>query len=145
MRRRVEFAETDMAGILHFSNYYRFMESAEHDFFRSLGLRVHEHREDGVFGWARGEAACRFLAPLHNEELVELHLLVREKRQKTLSYDVVFHRVTPDGSAGERVAHGTMTTVCIAKGPGGLRSRTMPAEVNAAIDAAPPELLPSRP
>ena len=37
MQRRVEFAETDMAGILHFSNYFRFMESVEHAFFRSLG------------------------------------------------------------------------------------------------------------
>jgi len=28
--RRVEFAETDMAGIVHFSNFFRMMESTEH-------------------------------------------------------------------------------------------------------------------
>ena len=31
---RVEFFETDLAGIVHFANYYRFMEQAEHAFFR---------------------------------------------------------------------------------------------------------------
>jgi len=40
LTRRVEFAETDMAGIMHYSNYFRFMETAEHAFFRSLGLSI---------------------------------------------------------------------------------------------------------
>ena len=35
--RQVEFSETDMAGIMHFSNFFRFMETAEHGFYRSLG------------------------------------------------------------------------------------------------------------
>ena len=37
--RRVEFSDTDMAGIVHFANFYRYMEQAEHDFFRSLGFQ----------------------------------------------------------------------------------------------------------
>ena len=42
MTRLVEFAETDMAGIMHFANYFRYMEVVEHAFFRSLGLSVHQ-------------------------------------------------------------------------------------------------------
>ena len=38
--RRVEFSDTDMEGIMHYSNYFRFMETAEHAFFRSLGYSV---------------------------------------------------------------------------------------------------------
>ncbi len=38
--RRVEFGDTDMAGIMHFANFFRFMESAEIDFLQSLGLSV---------------------------------------------------------------------------------------------------------
>ena len=41
-RQRVEFADTDMAGIVHFSNFFRYMERAEHEFLRSLGLSVHD-------------------------------------------------------------------------------------------------------
>ena len=40
-QRQVEFAETDMAGIVHFANFFRWMESAEHAFLRSLGHSVH--------------------------------------------------------------------------------------------------------
>ena len=38
--RRVQFAETDMAGVVHFSNYFRWMEEVEHAFFRAVGLSV---------------------------------------------------------------------------------------------------------
>ena len=38
--RRVEFSETDMAGIIHYSAYFQYMEEAEHEFLRSLGLSV---------------------------------------------------------------------------------------------------------
>ena len=31
--KRVEFSETDMAGIVHFSNFFRYMEMAEHAYF----------------------------------------------------------------------------------------------------------------
>ena len=41
LRRQVEFSDTDMAGIMHFSNFFRFMEAAEHAFFRSLGFSIH--------------------------------------------------------------------------------------------------------
>ncbi|MHC4993297.1 MAG: acyl-CoA thioesterase, partial [Planctomycetota bacterium] len=43
--RTVEFFETDMAGIVHFSNYFRYMEATEHAFFRSFGATVHEQSE----------------------------------------------------------------------------------------------------
>ena len=38
--RRVEFSDTDMAGIVHYANFFRFMETAEHGFYRSLGFSV---------------------------------------------------------------------------------------------------------
>ena len=34
--RMVEFADTDMAGIVHFSRYFRYVEEAEHAFLRSV-------------------------------------------------------------------------------------------------------------
>ena len=41
--RRVEFHETDAAGIAHFSSLLIFMEQAEHALLRSLGLSVASH------------------------------------------------------------------------------------------------------
>ena len=36
--RRIEFCDTDMAGMVHFSNFFRFMEFAEQEFLRARGL-----------------------------------------------------------------------------------------------------------
>ncbi|HEV2969258.1 MAG TPA: thioesterase family protein [Pirellulales bacterium] len=38
--RRVEFRDTDAAGIAHFSAFFFYMESVEHEFLRHLGLSV---------------------------------------------------------------------------------------------------------
>ncbi|MHC5065557.1 MAG: acyl-CoA thioesterase [Planctomycetota bacterium] len=132
-KRMVEFADTDMAGILHFSNYFRFMESVEHAFFRSLGLSVHPHSETGIWGWARGEAECRYERPLRYEETVDLHLRVADKRSKSITYEVTFLL------DGERVAFGSMTVICVARGDadGVLRSMTIPPEVADLIEVAP--------
>jgi len=141
MTRTVEFAETDMAGILHFSNYFRFMESVEHAFFRSLGLRVHQRGGGDVVGWARGHVECTYRKPLHNEDVVELHLLVHEKRSKSIGYTVIFRARTGDSPALTEVARGKMTTVCVHRTEDGLRARAMPPEVDAAIEVAPADLL----
>ena len=39
VQRRIEFCDTDMAGIVHFANFFRFMESAEVEFLRSAACR----------------------------------------------------------------------------------------------------------
>jgi len=36
VRRRVEFCERGMMGIVHFSNFFRYAEAAEPAFYRSL-------------------------------------------------------------------------------------------------------------
>src|SRR5277367_5484253 len=90
--RRVEFCETDMAGIMHYSNFFRFMETAEHAFFRSLGLSI-VRASDSPVGWARFHAQCYFKSPLRFEDEVEIHLLVAEKKSKALSYIFKFHKL----------------------------------------------------
>ncbi len=131
--RRVEFVDTDMAGILHFSNYFRYMEAAEHAFFRSLGFRVHNGDGDGAWGWARRNASCTFDAPLHYEDEVELWVIVREKRRKSIRYEIVFSR---DGAC---VARGELTAVCVALPEDGrpIEAVPMPSDVDAAIEVAP--------
>ncbi len=140
--RTVEFAETDMAGILHFSNYFRYMEAAEHAFFRSLGLSVHPSNPTGpekAYGAARRSAACTFTQPLRYEDVVELHVLVKEKRSRSISYGFVF-RKTPELT---EVASGEMTVVFVIKSQdgSGLVAIPIPPEIDSLVEAAPPELL----
>jgi YbgC/YbaW family acyl-CoA thioester hydrolase len=85
-QRLVEFADTDLAGIMHFSNFFRFVESAEHAFFRSLGFRVHTANGSDHQGWPRLEVTCKYLKPARFEETLEICLRVEEIRTSSLRY-----------------------------------------------------------
>ncbi len=134
-RRRVEFCETDMAGIVHFANYYRYMEQAEHEFFRSLELPMMVERDDGTtLGWPRVSASCSFKVPARFDEILEIRLRVERKGVKSLTYRF-------DISRGDTlVAVGQVKTVCCEFRPGeDLRSIEIPAPYDERIEEAPPE------
>lgn len=136
--REVEFSDTDMAGIMHFSNYFRFMEAAEHAFFRSLGFSIQTTDPDPV-GWPRVHASCDFRSPLRFEDSVEVQLLVREKRQKSIVYSFVFRKLNEP--ARSEVARGTVAVACVKRdGTGKMMSVPIPKAVADRIEVAPPEL-----
>ncbi len=141
LQRPIQFVDTDMAGIVHFANFFRYMEETEHAFYRSLGLAVHPRNGDRVLGWPRVRAECDYRHPLRFEDQVEIHLLVREKREKSLSYLFHFNKQTQEGTL--EVAEGSLTVVCAdVTQPGGrMVSVPIPAEIAAKIDVAPAELL----
>lgn len=112
MTHRVEFADTDMAGIIHFSTYFRFMEVTEHAFFRSLGFSINTRTPAFHVGWPRVHVSCDFKRPLRFEDEVEVHLRVREKRHSSLTYDFIFRQVNDEPSV--EVARGSVTVVCVA-------------------------------
>lgn len=138
-RRTVEFAETDMAGIVHFANFFRWMEAAEHSFFRSLGLMLHGQTEEGMRGWARVHAECDYRTPLRYPDDVEVKITVREKRATSITYDHVFTRVS-DGEA-EEVARGVITAVHVGRALDEERMRAMPIpdDVARLVEVAPQE------
>ena len=141
LTRRIEFAETDMAGIVHFANFFRMMEATEHAFFRSLGLTIHGHDEAGTTGWPRVSATCDYRAPLRFEDEVEIHLLVAEVRARSIRYQFIFRKVAD----GTEVARGTVAAVCatVDRATGKLVPVPIPERIRAQISAAPADLLAS--
>ena len=87
--RRVEFFETDMVGLVHYSNFFRYMEAAEHAFFRSLGISIVTRQVDPPVGWPRVHADCDFLQPVHFEDEIEIRLLVSEKKPEIVYFPAV--------------------------------------------------------
>jgi acyl-CoA thioester hydrolase len=139
-QRRVEFSDTDMAGIMHYSNFFRFMETAEHGFYRSLGFSVVDATLDPRVGWPRVHAECDYRKPLRFEDLVEIHLLVTEKRSKALCFQFRFRKV--NGGADEEVARGALTIVCVSHGAdGSMKAVPIPQEIADKIDVAPAGVL----
>jgi len=103
--RPVEFYETDLAGIAHFSNFYRWMESAEHAFLRERGIELHENK----VGWPRVNASADFKKPIRFGEVVRVRVSVAEVRTRAVRYAFEF-RV--EGSE-ELHATGEIVAVCV--------------------------------
>jgi acyl-CoA thioester hydrolase len=136
--REVEFYDTDMAGIMHFSNFFRFMEAAEHAFFRSLGLSIHTTHPELV-SWPRVHCDCDFSYPLRFEDAVEVQLLVREKREKSLVYSFIFRKV--NGQPQREVARGSLAVACVKvdSATGRLKAVAIPKAIADKIEVAPAE------
>ncbi|MBI1368545.1 MAG: acyl-CoA thioesterase [Planctomycetes bacterium] len=106
--RRVEFSDTDMAGIVHFAKFFHYMEAAEHDLFRRMGLSVAQKPGENPFCWPRVHVECDYLSPLYFEDEIDVRLIVREMRTKAIVFGFEFTRK----SDRKVVARGSMTTVC---------------------------------
>lgn len=134
-RRLVEFAETDMAGIVHFANFYRYMEATEHAFFRALGMSVHCREPGGAEGAARRQANCEFLAPLRYEDQFEVALWVEKLGQRSITYRFRFTR-QGDGEV-VLVARGGLTAVFVtsAQAGKGMRAVSIPAGMRERLQA----------
>lgn len=135
--RRVQFVETDAAGMAHFTTLFRYMEEAEHAFYRSLGSSAHRWTADRLEGMPRVSVSCDFHSPLLYAEEVEIRLTVREKTAKAIRYEVAFFK-----KAGEdrlEVARGSMKVVNAARPHGSLEwaAADLPSELRDEIQVAP--------
>ena len=118
-----------MAGIAHFSNFFRMMEEVEHAFFRSVGLSVSMQHDGMHIGWPRVSTGCEFFGPVRFEDELELRLRVVRVGGKSLSYEVDFLL------GGKAVALGKTTSVCCELRPdGGMKSIPIPPSVREKLD-----------
>lgn len=137
--RTVEFCETDMAGIMHFSNFFRWMEACEAGFYRSLDLPLISFVPGNVVGWPRVKASCDYKAPLRFNDTAEVRLLIKEVRNKGVVYVFQFRKVDENGRVlPSIVAQGEIAAVCVTSDAAGkMSAQPIPAEVKAKLVAAP--------
>jgi YbgC/YbaW family acyl-CoA thioester hydrolase len=109
-KRRVEFAETDMAGIVHFSMFFRYMEEAEHALWRAAGLTIAAPGE--TIGWPRVSAAFDYKAPLRFQDEFEVTIEIARVAKRTIDYAFI---VTHDDRT---IGSGSITSACVSKNPG---------------------------
>ena len=130
-----------MAGIVHFTAFLRYMEAAEHAFFRSLGFSIHTTGFPQPIGWPRVHVDCDFSYPLRFEDTVEISLLVREKREKSIVYAFVFRKLNEEPA--REVARGSLVVACVTrdKASGKMKGVPIPEVIADKMEAAPQELL----
>ena len=82
---RVSWADTDAAQVVHFSNYFRFFEKAEEEFYRHLGFSFNDLMYKG-FWLPRVEACCQYRKPAKFNDLLEVELTIDELKEKSVKY-----------------------------------------------------------
>jgi acyl-CoA thioester hydrolase len=123
LRRRVHFYETDAAGIVHFSVFFRYMEEAEHALWREAGLSIHPF--EGEIGFPRVATSFDFHQPLRFEQEFDVCMRIVAMTRKTIRYACVV-------TLGEtKIATGSLTIACV---------RCRPNEPMTAIEI-PPEIV----
>jgi YbgC/YbaW family acyl-CoA thioester hydrolase len=136
LTRQVEFHETDMAGIMHFSNFFRWMEVCETTFYRSLGLPLIAFVPGQVAGWPRVQASCEYRAPLRFADVVEVRLYVKRLGARSVTYAFRFRK------GDVVVASGEITAVCVkSDATGAMVAQPLPPEVRERLQEAPASVI----
>ena len=128
LKRRVQFYETDMAGIVHFSWFFRYMEEAEHALWREAGLSIAPRRADFVF--PRINAAFEYHSPLRFEDEFDVYIRVAAMTDKTMRYAC---EMTRDQT---KIATGSLTIVCATRNGDEMKAVSFPPEIAAKFQVA---------
>jgi len=112
-RRRVEFRDTDAAGIVHFSAFFFWMESAEHELLRAADVRVVDHESGPVeASWPRVAAACDYTRAVRFGDELDIAVSVDEIGRTSVTYGFRFSH------DGVEVAKGRIVAVRCLMQPG---------------------------
>ncbi len=128
-QRRVMFHETDAAGIVHFSNYFRYMEEAEHALWRAAGISV-ASRGTNV-GLPRVSAAFDYHRPLKFEDEFDARIRIVSIRDKSMRYVCTLTK------GDEKIATGTVTVVCVSRDENGaMKARPFPPDITGRFEVS---------
>ncbi len=138
-RRRVEFRDTDAAGIVHFSAFFFWMESAEHELLRSAGLHVIDRQPDGSeYSWPRVSASCDYRSTARFGDELDIAVFVAAVGRSSVTYRFVFEH------EGRAVAEGRVVAVrCLMRPGSRLESVAIPSDIVARLTMADvPQVVP---
>ena len=105
-QRRIDYSDTDQGGIVHFSRFFVFMETAEHEFLRARGTSV-DHTVDGVrISWPRVAASCDYKSPARFGDVLDIRVRIQRRGIKSMTYGFEFRR------GDTLLAEGKTTAAC---------------------------------
>lgn len=118
----MQFAETDLAGMVHFANFFRYMEEAEHALWRAAGLSIDSVAS--IYKWPRVSAAFDFKRPLRFEDEFEVHVGIAAVTARSIQYNHTVMR------GDVTIGVGTVTAACVQLGADHvLRAVEIPPEI----------------
>jgi acyl-CoA thioester hydrolase len=103
----VRWVDTDALKVVHYSNYFRYVEAAEEELYRSLGFTFKELNEKYKIAIPRVEAFSKYKAPARYGDILIVKLRLGDKTEKTIRYDFEILRK----SDGETLCSGYLKII----------------------------------
>ncbi|MEN2975101.1 MAG: thioesterase family protein [Candidatus Caldarchaeales archaeon] len=102
---RVSWVDTDAAGVVHFSNYFRIFERVEEEMYLNLEFSFKDLYEKYGIWLPRVEAHCHFISPAYFGDVLDVKLRVIEIGEKHVKYGFKILR------SGNIIAEGHVVVV----------------------------------
>ncbi|MBV8118099.1 MAG: acyl-CoA thioesterase [Candidatus Eremiobacteraeota bacterium] len=126
-RVRSQWSDVDVAGIVYFAAYWRFIERAEMEFFRELGFPYDRVFEDYAFWLPRVRCEAEYHAPAFMDDWLRLRTHIERVGASSVRWKtVVFNERTKEPGAAF-----TLTVACIDRAT--KKSQPLPAPIRNAL------------
>jgi len=129
---RIRFIDTDASGRIHYTAMFRYFESAEIEFLRTLGISYNATRG---YNFPRVHVECDFMRILGHDDLITIEVFLTKLGRSSIRLEFRTRK------ADELAAKGVVVIVCMDQTTH--RAMTIPDDVRskfAAVLGAPPEI-----
>jgi acyl-CoA thioester hydrolase len=101
---RIRFIDTDASGRIHYTAMFRYFESAEIEFLRTLGISYNANR---FYNFPRVHVECDFMRILGHDDLITIELSLTKLGRSSIRLE--FRTLKAD----ELAAKGAVVIVCM--------------------------------
>ncbi|MGK7377320.1 acyl-CoA thioesterase [Planococcus sp. 1R117A] len=108
---RIQFVDTDASKRIHYSAVFRYFETLDHEFFRSIGCSYKDLFETG-YEMPRVHLDCTYLGSVEYDDELEACVSVAKIGNSSFTYSFNFYK------AGQVVIKGSLTVVFITSADG---------------------------
>ncbi|WFB34906.1 acyl-CoA thioesterase [Kiritimatiellota bacterium B12222] len=122
--RTIPFADSDAAGIVHFSRIACYAEEAEHAFLIQAGYPIKVNSAH-AYHWPRVNYQANYLRPLFPFQTIKLQLTSSKIGRSSITWKWSIH----DEKTQELHCHGEMKTVCCMVQGGQMKPVPLPEEL----------------
>ncbi|HTU44625.1 MAG TPA: thioesterase family protein [Bryobacteraceae bacterium] len=129
---RIRFIDTDASGRIHYTAMFRYFESAEIEFLRTLGVSYDASRG---YNLPRVHVECDFLRVIGHDDLITIEVSLTKLGNSSIRFEFQTFK------ANELAAKGAVVIVCADRKT--LRSVPIPGDLRAKLSAVlqePPDL-----
>lgn len=128
LKRKTHFAESDAAGVIHFSRFAVYVEEAEHECLASLNFPVDLQDADALH-WPRVHFEASFMAPCRPFADIRVELDPSRVGESSIEWAWT----VTDEATDHIVAKGVMKTVCCKADGNGMVSCPLPPQLEMAL------------